>query len=281
MRNLFLFLWRNYFFLLFVLLEMVCFLLMVKNNNYQNASVLNSTNKIVARVYRGVNSVTQYIHLADNNEHLAEENARLRALLPASFYDTSIIRSSKMDTLLNLQYTFIDARVINNSTNRRNNYLTLAKGSNAGIKSEMGVISANGIVGIVKDVSPHYCTVKSFLNTESKVSVRFKNNTYNGSMIWESENSPLEATVIDIPRHVLFKPGDTLVTTTFSPYFPEGVMVGTVQSSNVIPGSNSFTITVNLSTNFSNISHVYVVNNLLKGERKQLEDKITDAPRNN
>lgn len=281
MRNLFLFLWRNYFFLLFVLLEVACFLLMVKNNKYQNASVLNSTNKIVANVYSGVNSVTQYIGLAENNRQLAAENARLKAILPSSLYDTTVIRGSKKDTVLNLQYTYIDAQVINNSTNRRNNFLTLSKGSDAGIQSEMGVVSANGIVGIVKDVSPHYCTVKSFLHTESKVSVRFKNNAYNGSMIWESENSPMEGTVIDIPRHVLFKPGDTLVTTTFSPYFPEGIMVGTVKSSSVNPGSNSYIITLNLSTNFNNISYVYVVNNLFKGERKQLEDSISNAGRNN
>lgn len=281
MRNLFLFLWRNNFFLLFLLLETVCVMLMVKNSKYQNASILNSTNKVTSAVYESVNSVTQYLSLKENNQMLSDENARLKALIPASLYDTAVVRGIKNDTAFNVQYTFINAKVINNSTNRRNNYLTLDKGTFAGIKSEMGVISSNGIVGIVKDVSPHYCTVTSFLHTESKVSVRFKNNSYNGSMVWEADDAYNESTVIDIPRHVQFKVGDTLVTTTYSPYYPEGVMIGTVTGSSIKPGSNSYTINVRLSTNFNTISHVYIVNNLLKQERKLLEDKLNDAARNN
>ena len=136
------------------------------------------------------------------------------------------------------------------------------------------------MAAFVKDVSMHYCTVTSFLHTESKVSVRFKNNSYNGSMVWEADDSYNESTVVDIPRHVQFKVGDTLVTTTYSPYFPEGVMVGTVSAFTVKAGSNSYTINVKLSTNFNTISHVYVVNNLLKEERKLLEEKITNAGSN-
>ncbi len=280
MRNLFLFLYRNNFFLLFLLLETACVLLMVRNSKYQNASVLNSTNKVVASVYESVNSVTQYLHLKENNQLLNQENARLKAMIPTSVYDTTVVRGGKIDTVLNMQYTYIYAKVINNSTTRRNNYLTLDKGLLAGVKSEMGVIASNGIVGIVKDVSMHYCTVTSFLHTQSKVSVRFKNNSYNGSMVWEADDAYNEATVIDIPRHVQFKTGDTLVTTTYSPYYPEGVMVGTVTASSIKPGSNSYTINVKLSTNFNTISHVYVVNNLLKEERKLLEEKLDNAGSN-
>jgi rod shape-determining protein MreC len=281
MRNLFLFFSRHYFFLLFILLEAVCFLLMAKNNTYQNASALNSTNKVVATIYQGVSSVTQYLSLADNNQRLAAENAQLRAMLPTAFVDSTVVKGFRMDTIHNLQYSFIEARVINSSTNKRNNYLTLNKGADAGIQSEMGVISGSGIIGIVKDVSAHYCTVTSFLHTESKVSVRFKNNNYNGSMIWNSDNSPTEATVIDIPRHVTFKLGDTLVTTTYSPYFPEGIVVGIVKNSAIDAGSNSYRITLKLTTEFNGLSYVYVVNNLLKGERKKLEDNLKNAGRNN
>ena len=281
MRNLFLFLSRNYIFIFFILLEAVCFFLIAQNNSYQNAATLNSTNKVVSSVYSTISSVTDYLNLAENNRRLAEENAYLRTQLPSSYFDTTVVRNHKVDTLHHLEYSYIEAKIINNSTNRRNNYMTLNKGSDAGIAPEMGVITGHGIIGIVKNVSAHYSTVTSFLHTQSKVSVRFKNNNYNGSMVWDSDNSPTEATVIDIPRHVPFKVGDTLVTTTFSPYYPEGIMVGTVKSFDIDAGSNSFRIILKLSTSFNDVSYVYVVNNLLKNERKQLEEKQKDAVRDN
>ncbi|OQB61707.1 MAG: Cell shape-determining protein MreC precursor [Bacteroidetes bacterium ADurb.Bin141] len=281
MRNLFLFLSRNYFFILFLLTEAVCFYLIAQNNTYHNAGMLNSANQVVASIYDGVSKVTDYLNLAENNKRLAEENAQLRAMIPASHFDTTVVKSTVSDTLHNQQYSYIEARVINNSTNRRNNYLTLNRGADAGIAPEMGVITGHGIIGIVKEVSAHYSTVISFLNTQSKVSVRFKKNNYNGSMIWDSDNGPTEATVIDIPRHVPFKKGDTLVTTAYSAYYPEGIMVGTVKEFYLDPGSNSYQIILNLSVGFNDVSYVYVVNNLLKAERKKLEDNLKDVSRNN
>lgn len=277
MRNLFLFLVRNYFFLLFLLLEGVCFYLIAQNNTYHNAGILNSANYVVATIYDGVSKVTDYLSLAENNKRLAEENAQLRSMIPSSYFDTTVVRSTINDTLHNQQYSFIEARVINNTTNRRNNYLTLNRGEDAGIAPEMGVITGHGIIGIVKEVSKHYSTVISFLNTQSRVSVRFKKNNYNGSMIWDSDNGPAEATVIDIPRHVSFKKGDTLVTTAFSAYYPEGIMVGTVKEFYLDPGSNSYQIILKLSTGFNDVSYVYVVNNLQKEERKKLENNLKDA----
>jgi rod shape-determining protein MreC len=174
------------------------------------------------------------------------------------------------DTLRKQQYTYITARVINNSVNRRNNYLTLDKGSLQGIEKDMGVISSSGVVGIVKDVSKHYCTVMSVLHKNTRISARFNHNNYFGSPVWDGNDSR-EATLLDIAKHVKFSVGDTLVTTVFSSIFPEGVMVGVVKESNIKKGDNFYKITVNLSANFLNLSHVYIVNNLLKKEQQELE----------
>lgn len=273
MRNLFLFLWRNNFLLLFLILEGLSVFLMVENNKYHNASFLNSTNKISATIYSAVNSVTQYLYLKENNEWLATENVKLRMMLPSNKIDTTTKSSLIKDTLFNQQYVFVNARVINGTVNKRNNYLTLDRGYNAGIAPEMGVVTDKGIVGIIKDVSPNFSTVISFLHIKSKVSARFKNSNYFGSLVWEDNNSPTTATLKDIPKHVVFKTGDTLVTTSFSNVYPENIFLGTVKSSEIKPGDNFYTITVRLSTDFYSLTHVYVVKDLLKEEQKQLEAK--------
>lgn len=246
---------------------------MVENNKYHNASFLNSTNKMSATVYTLVNSVTQYLYLKENNEWLAAENVKLRMMLPSNKIETKSKSVLIKDTLLNQQYIFVNARVINSTVNKRNNYLTLDKGSLAGIAPEMGVVTDKGIVGIVKDVSSNFSTVISFLHIKSKVSAKFKNSNYFGSLVWEDNNNPTTATLKDIPKHVVFKTGDTLVTTAFSNVYPENIFLGTVKSSEIKPGDNFYTITIKLSTDFYSLTHVYVVKDLLKEEQKQLESK--------
>ena len=270
MRNLFLLLWRNNFTLVFIALEIYCFYLLVQNNKFQNASALNASNTLVAKSMEGVNYVKEYIHLKDDNAALAEDNAKLRNLLKDSQYEKDTVLTTITDSVNHQEYTFITAKVINNSINHRNNYITLNKGSMQGIKPEMGVICSDGIVGIVKQVSPHFCTVISLLHKDARISAKIKRNDFFGSLIWEG-GSPFFASLKEIDKTVPVQKGDTIITTAFSSIFPAGIMIGRVTDSRVAAGSNFHDIEVLLSTRFQKLSHVYVVNNILKEEQRSLE----------
>lgn len=274
MRSLFLLLWRNNFLLFFLTLEGFCFYLLVQNNKFHQASVFNSANKVTARVFEGVNYVQEYIHLKTNNENLARENATLRAMLPQAFYQKGFDKTAVNDTLLLQQYAYVTARVVNNSTNRRNNYLTLDRGSIHGIQTEMGVMASTGVVGIVKDVSSHYCTVMSLLHKDTRISTRLKKSGYFGSLEWDGLN-PREAILKQITTSTKIAKGDTLVTTAYSSIFPQDVLVGTVKDFYVKPGDSFYTITVLLSTDFNKLSFVYIIGNVLKHEKVELELKTT------
>ena len=165
------------------------------------------------------------------------------------------------------------AKVINNSTNRRNNYLTLNKGSKQGVKPEMGVICSDGIVGIVKDVSEHYCSVISFLHKDSRFSARIKKNGYIGSMVWNGYDET-HGTLNDIAKHVKVSKGDTIVTSSYSAIFPDGVFIGIVDEVTSTGGNNFQDITVKLSTPFGKLSYVYIISNLYKDEQKALEEPL-------
>ena len=177
------------------------------------------------------------------------------------------------DTILKQQYTFMTSKVINNSTNRRNNYLTLNKGSKQGIKPEMGVICSEGIVGIVKDVSDNYSSVISFLHKDSRFSARIRKSGYIGSMVWNGFDET-HGTLNDIAKHVKVSIGDTIVTSSFSTIFPDGVVIGTVAQVSSTGGNNFQDIKVKLSTPFGKLSYVYVISNLFKEEQKALEEPL-------
>jgi rod shape-determining protein MreC len=191
-------------------------------------------------------------------------------MLPQVYYvDTAEIKKVN-DTIHHQQYSFITAKVINNSVNRRNNYLTLNAGSLQGIKPEMGVISSEGIVGIVKDTSKHFCSVMSFLHKDSKISAKLKKSGYIGSLVWDGYDAS-RASLKDIALHVQFAKGDTIVTSSYSSIFPEDIMIGRVEDFETKAGDNFYDITIRLSTDFSKLSYVYIVNNVLKEEQQQLE----------
>ena len=271
MRLLFLVLWRNNFTLLFLLMLSFCVYLLVKNSKYQQASFFNASKATVAGMMQSVNYVKEYIHLKEYNVQLANENAMLQNKLNAAGHDVKLMRDTVKDTLIVQEYTYITAKVINNSVNKRNNYLTLDKGADSGIKPEMGVVIANGLVGIVKQVSPRYCTIMSVLHKDTRISAKIKKNEFFGSLVWNGED-PHYATLKEIDKTVPVKKGDTIVTTAFSSIYPSGIFVGIVDESGVESGSNFHNIKVKLSTSFNNLNYVYIIDHLFKKEQRKLEE---------
>lgn len=267
-------------FITFFLLECVCLFLIVSFNKSQRSIWLHSAGNWSGAVEKKRNNLNQYLDLTTENERLNIENARVKAelennrMLTLPWRDT--VRTVLVDTMggktTNLHFSFIPAAVINNSVSSFNNFLTINKGAADGVRPRMGVLSQDGLVGIVREVSQNYALVLSVLNQQSKISVALKKTGHFGSLIWEGGN-PLHATLKDIPKHVGFVPGDTIVTSGFSEIFPKNICIGTVEKSKIEPGSNFFTIEVKLAADLSATRHVYVVDHLFQQQLDSLQQK--------
>ena len=272
MRNLLRFLWKYSNFVLFILMEVCCFYLIFQNNSFQRASWINSSNAFAGNVFTTVNSIKEYFALKETNELLAAENARLRTQSLGSYAKYITTKTIVSDTVLKQQYTYIPADVVNNSVNRRNNYLTLNRGYKQGITRDMAVITSNGIVGYIKDVSANYCTVLSILNKDAKISAKVKRYDELGSLIWEGGDYRY-GLLQDIGTHVKIAKGDSIVTSNFSDIFPSNIMIGTVESYAPREGGEFYNIKVKYSANLKNVTHVYIINNILRQEKIQLEER--------
>lgn len=272
MRNLVVFFWRNYFFFLFLLLEVLCIYLIVQHNKFQRASFINSSNQVSASILSTSENIQHYFYLKSENERLAKENAELHSHDLLSFSVLVNGQYTVNDTIYKQKYTYTTAKVVNNSTNRRNNFLTLDKGSRQGIKNDMAVITANGVVGHTQDVSENFCTVMSLLNSKTTISVKLKKDGSFGPLNWDGESYQF-ATLNDIPTHVKLIKGDTVVTSQDSKMFPENIMIGTVESYYKESTKPFYTVKVMLSTDFKKLTHVYIVENKLRAEQDALEKK--------
>ncbi len=272
MRNLVLFIWKHYLFFLFLLLEGFCIYLVVQNNYYQKASFINSSNMLSANILQTSTNVEQYFYLKNENENLAKENAELRAHILSAFDITHNKEYIVNDTTYHQKYTYTSAKVVNISTNRRNNFLTLNKGYKQGIQNNMAVITSTGVVGQVKDVSENFCTVMSLLHSKTTVNSKIKKDGSYGPLTWDGSDFQY-ATLNDIPTHVRLAKGDTIVTSAYSRTFPENILIGTIESYEREAGKYFYTIKVKLSTDFKKLTYVYIVKNIHKDEQEELEKR--------
>ena len=279
MRNLINFLLKYNYWFLFVILEVASFVLLFRFNNYQQSVYFTSANTVVGAVYEVSGCISSYFHLKSVNEDLLDRNMLLeeqinnleKALKERQLDSIAVNSIRKMPQK---DYQLFKARVIKNSLNLADNYITLDKGSSSGIHSEMGVVDGNGIVGIVYETSPSYSVVISVLNSKSNISCKIVGSDYFGYLKWEHGDSRY-AYLKDLPRHAEFNLGDTVVTSGFSTVFPEGIMVGTVDDMSDSHDGLSYLLKIKLATDFGKLSDVRVIARNGQQEQKELENKTT------
>ncbi|MFN3403401.1 MAG: rod shape-determining protein MreC [Cytophagaceae bacterium] len=269
MHRLFLFLYRYRALLFFLFLEFICGWLIIRNNNYQGAAFFNTSNAVAGNILKTMSDVGAYFNLKEVKEELAAENALLRQELTIAQRKQNVYIEKESDLTRINQFKFVPARVVNNSTARFYNYITIDKGTADGINPGMGVISPQGVVGKVKACSEHFSTVISLLHSKWSVSAKIKGNI-DGVVQWNAA-SPLTADLLYVGRHHNFSVGDTVVTSGYTAVFPEGIMIGRVKQFSIDQGKPFYKIDLSLSTDFTALSYVYVIDNLLREERDQLE----------
>lgn len=266
-------------FLLFATLSCV---MLFRGNPYQQHVYMTSAGAVASAVYRTSNSVTGYFHLRGINEDLQQRTAQLemelidlrRQLRAAGekIYGDSV----PVDSALR-QYRFIMAHVINNSIARSNNFITIDRGESDGVRPEMGVVDQNGVVGIVNVTGPHTARLISVLNSDLRLSCKVKGRDAFGSLVWDGK-SPRRALLEEMPRHVEFALGDTVITSGYSVVFPEGIPVGRVVGHKRDDDDNFYSLSVELFTDFATLSTVRVIENFSKDEIESVEqDKVNTS----
>lgn len=262
--------------LLFVLLETVAVVLMVQRSRYHNYTITSTANVVAGSTLEATSAVTSYFSLGTVNNQLALENSNLKNEIEILKKELALYKDSipnvKTDSSFNINY--IPAKVIGGSVNKLDNYITLDKGTDDGIKPDMGVVCSEGVVGIIVTASRHFSVVLPIINSESKISCRLDSSKTLGSLIWHGFD-PSYAGLEEIPRHAIVNKGEKVYTSGFSYIFPEGVPVGVVEEVKLNDSDSFYYIKVKLNTSFYTISHVDVVNFSERDELKQLNANFT------
>jgi rod shape-determining protein MreC len=269
MQQIFNFIFKNSYLMLFLLLIGISLSLTIQSHSFHKSKVISSANFLTGGVYQEMNNVTGYIGLKTQNDELAKENARLKSLL-FNLKDTTKIQ---FDTITGVKKTdVIISKVIKNSYSVHENYLTLNSGWKQGIKQDMGVINSLGIVGVIENTSANYSTVLSILNVKSPINAKIKKSNHFGSLIWNGKNAGF-VQLTDVPRLASVRKGDTIVTGGTSTIFPENINIGTVDKVYIDNETNFYTLDIRLFNDMTSLGYVYVIKNKDTAEIINLENK--------
>lgn len=249
-------------------------ILLFSRNTYQQSVYLTSANKVTSTINSATSQVTSYFHLKGINESLQASNANLENEVLNLRHQLAECRTLLADTLKTkidiIRFDYIPAAVINNSVRHPRNYFSINRGALDGVKTGMGVVDQNGVVGIINVTGAHTSRVISLLNQTQHFSVKIKDTNFIGSLNWKGRD-PAIAYMEEVPRHAKFHTGDTIVTSGYSTTFPEGIPVGTIL--NRIKGSddNFYILKVKLNSDFRALSVVRIIQDDFKNELDSLQ----------
>jgi rod shape-determining protein MreC len=269
MQQIFNFIFKNSNRLLFLLLLGISFALTLQSHSYQKSKVISSANFVSGNVYNEINNVEEYFSLKTQNDKLAAENAMLKIILFNKKDTANVVTTKDLQGVS--KTNIILSKVIHNSYNIHENYLTINTGSEKGVKPGMGVINDFGVVGVIENTSKNYATIISVLNKTNIINAKIKNSNRYGSLIWDGKSTGF-VQLINIPRLATVQKGDTIVTGGQSEIFPENINIGTVERKFTEKTNNYYTLDIKLFNDMTNLGHVYILKTKDSEEIKQLED---------
>lgn len=274
MRNLIEFLTKYNHWFVFVILEVVSFVLLFQYNSYQGSVWFSSANAVSGKMYELSSEMEAFFSLTKVNEELTQRNLYLEQQVRG--LSSQLVKTTKDSTWMHrnqlellAQYKLIPAKVISNSVDRQDNLVTIDKGSDDGVRKDMGVACGNGVVGIVYMVSAHYSVIIPVLNSQSNISCIIQKRGYFGYLHWTGGAAD-EAYVDDVPRHAHFRLHDKVVTSGYSSVFPPGILVGKILHVYNSADGLSYRLKVELSTDFGNLRDVCVIDNAQMEDRLQI-----------
>lgn len=258
---------KNRSFLLFFVLELIALFLTIQFHSYQKSKFINSANQLSGGLYNNITSFRDYLNLKKENELLAIENTKL--INSININHSKIVFSDSLDKNNHQKFQYIPAKIINNDFHKSNNYITLNKGINDSVNVDMAIVNSTGIIGITTNISEHYSSAISILNTNFLVNAKLKNADYFGTLSWNGKKNTT-VQLKDIPRQADIKIGDTIITGGRSSIFPAGIPIGHI--SEIYYKNNRYEeIDIELFNDVRNITNVYMIKNLHKLEIENLE----------
>jgi len=224
--------------------------------------IISPLQKFVTKTARATkNFWLNYFYLIDVREENRLLKERLEAItMENSRYREELYTLNRLQKLLQfrqkIQRPVVAAQVIGRDPTGWFKSVIIDKGENAGIKSDMPVVNAQGIVGRVVSVSPDYAKVLLIIDQNSAVDCLVQSCRDRG-IVRGISSRLCELAYVDRSSDVT--PKDMVITSGLGGVFPKGLPVGRVLTVKWIPGKLFKEIRIKPVVDFSRLEEVLVI----------------------
>jgi len=234
---------------------------------------MTTASKVNGSILEGKKTFYDYFLLAQTNNKLQAENAQLRSVTFDNYYKLQRPEFYKNDTLYRQSFRYISAEIIRASSQQRNNYFTINAGQFQGLKQGMGVVSQNGVVGVVYKVGKQFSLVKSVLTSDINLDVIIGKNEIRGILKWNGKN-PKIGSITGVSRDIVVPRWSEVRTQGATGIFPKGLLLGKVLTKRSMEDQSLWDIDVLFSEDLKNVHSVYIIRSLIMEELKLLHKDI-------
>lgn len=234
------------------------FVLMTTSDRGMVRGLRHFSLQTVGRIESTVSVFRDYFALYEKNLELRRQNTLL------SFKNfqlqEALLENLRLKKLLNIRYQFkynlIPAKVIGYSPQELvTGFRIIANDIKAKHKGA-AVITSEGLVGRVVEVSHPFAICQILLDPSARVSVRVQRNREVGVVSWDGE---LGLKLNYIPNTIEILEGDILFTSGLSQIYPPGIKVGVVSSIEKDPNEMFQKIQVQPSVDFNALEEVFII----------------------
>ena len=233
---------------------------------YAVVTVITPPEKLIHNVglwFRGLWwGYVDLVHVRRDNANLKNDIERLRLEQAALAEDAK--QGQRLQYLLRFRqrYTYktLPAQVIGTSGTDQSRILYIDKGSDDGLKPDMPIVTADGVVGRVKDVFPSTSQVLLISDLTSGVGVILESTRVRG-VLKGAANGQVQ--VVNVSPDSRIKAGEPLITSGGDQIFPRGMPVGTVDR--VVPDPDRdplVDVLIHPAANLERLEEVLVVTNI-------------------
>ncbi|MFQ5822454.1 MAG: rod shape-determining protein MreC [bacterium] len=196
----------------------------------------------------------------EENRWLRQKNAEL--MLDNSKLKEALLENKRLRQMLvfksESQLDLIPAKVIGKGGNGFINSIILSIGHNDGLERNMAVVTAQGLVGKIFNVSRYRSTAQLLLDRNFRVSALIQRSRVTGIIKWHEGNQVFLA---EVPKRSDVILGDVVVTSGYSTIFPGGLKIGYVIRISENEEGMFMNILVKPLVDFSNLEEVFVIRN--------------------
>ncbi|TSA28220.1 MAG: rod shape-determining protein MreC [Ignavibacteriales bacterium] len=215
------------------------------------------------------NSIVSIFKRDESSDDLRNENAHL--MLELNRLRKYHIENEELRSMIAFKdtsnYPLIPAKIISKLVTKSQGNFIVNRGSNNEIRKGMPVINANGLIGLIMDVTENYSVVQNLYNSNLSIAVTLQRTNVDGILNYDGNNLIIK----DIPTTYDVQIGDIIETSDFSSLFPPSIPIGIVskKESNILGLLHN--ITVEPFANISAANNLFILKIIPSKQINQLE----------